>query len=126
MISRADRAHSGSTSAVRDRECLVQVEVADIGTDLGGRSQSDLRIHIRAIHVDLSARFVNDSADLAHGFLEYTMRRGIGNHQGAKLIAMFFCTLAQIHHIDIALLITFYGDAAKAGNDRARSVRAVG
>ena len=126
MISGADRAHSGSTSTVRDRESLVQVEVADIGTDFRGRSQSDLRIHVRAIQVDLAARFVNDSADFAHGFLEYSVRRGIGNHQGTELFAVFLYALAQIHHVDIALLVAFDGDTAKASDDRARSVGAMG
>ncbi len=126
MISRTDRAHSGSASAMRDRERLVQVEVAYVSADLGGRRQADLRIHVRAIHVDLAAGFVDSRADLAYGFLEYTMRRGVGDHQGAELIVMFFDALAQIRDVDIAPIVTFHCDATKAGDDGARSVRSVG
>ena len=60
----ADRAHAGAAAAVRDAEGLVQVEVADVGADVAGPAQADLRVHVGAVHVDLAAVLVDDLADL--------------------------------------------------------------
>ena len=69
-----DRPHAGPSAAVRNRKRLVQVQVADIRADRGRAGQTHLRVHVRAIHVDLTAAFVNDSADLLNRILEHTVR----------------------------------------------------
>ena len=56
----ADRAHARAAAAVRDAEGLVQVEVADVGAELGGPGQADQRVHVGAVHVDLPAVLVDD------------------------------------------------------------------
>ena len=61
----ADRSHARAAAAVRDRERLVQVQVADVGADRRRARQPDLRVHVRAVHVDLAAVLVDDGADLA-------------------------------------------------------------
>ena len=61
----ADRAHAGTAAAVRDAERLVQVEVADVGADVARAAEADLRVQVRAVHVDLPAVLVDDRADLA-------------------------------------------------------------
>ena len=77
----ADRPHAGSAAAVRDRERLVQVQVADVGADRRRAREPDLRVHVRAVHVDLAAVLMNDGADVLDGVLEHAMRRRIGHHQ---------------------------------------------
>ncbi len=52
---RADRSHARAAAAVRDAERLVQVEVAHVRADVAGAADADLRVHVRAVHVDLSA-----------------------------------------------------------------------
>ena len=46
------------------RERLVQVQVADVGADRRRARQPDLRVHVRAVHVDLAAVLVDDRADV--------------------------------------------------------------
>ena len=60
VLRDADRAHAGAAAAVRDAERLVQVEVADVGADVAGAAEADLRVHVRAVHVDLAAVLVDD------------------------------------------------------------------
>ena len=43
----------------------MQVEVADVGADVAGAAEADLRVHVGAVHVHLAAVLVDDRADLA-------------------------------------------------------------
>ena len=83
----ADRAHARAAAAVRDAERLVQVEVADVGADVARAGEADLRVHVRAVHVDLAAVLVDDLADLADRLLEHAVRRGVGDHQRGEVVA---------------------------------------
>ena len=56
----ADRSHARPAAAVRNAEGLVQVQVADVGADLGRTAEPDLRIHVGAVHVHLAAAGVDD------------------------------------------------------------------
>mmetsp|Transcript_27212 Transcript_27212/g.43604 ORF Transcript_27212/g.43604 Transcript_27212/m.43604 type:complete len:231 (-) Transcript_27212:2003-2695(-) len=80
----ADRAHAGTTAAVRDAEGLVQVQVADICTDHARGSQAQLCVHVGSVHVDLSAVLVDSGADLLDVVLEEGPRGGVGDHQGGE------------------------------------------
>ena len=60
-----DRPHARSAAAVRNRERLVQVQVADVGANRRRAREADLRVHVRAVHVDLAAVLVDDRADFA-------------------------------------------------------------
>src|SRR5262245_4209027 len=84
----ANRSHPGSATAMWNSKRLVQVQVADIRSDRGGAGQPDLRVHVRTVHVHLSAMFVDDVADLADVVLEHAVRRRIGDHQAGQSIAM--------------------------------------
>ena len=61
MCRDADRAHAGAAAAVRDREGLVQIQVAHVRADVAGAGQADLRIHVGAVHVHLAAVVVDDA-----------------------------------------------------------------
>ena len=52
-----------------------------------GPREADLRVHVRAVHVDLPAVLVHDLADLADRLLEHAVRRRIRDHQRAQAIA---------------------------------------
>ena len=73
MFGDANRANARPAAAVRDAKGFVQVEVADIRPNVAGAGQADLRVHVRAVHINLSAVRVDDVANLADGFLEHTM-----------------------------------------------------
>ena len=97
-----DRAHARAAAAVRDAEGLVQVQVADIAADLAGLGEADHRVQVGAVDIDLPAVFVGDLADLAHGFLEDAVGRGIGDHAGGQPVARRFGLGAEIVDVDVA------------------------
>src|SRR3979411_1324956 len=84
----ADRPHPGTAAAVRNAEGLVQIEMADIGAVIAGPRQPDLRIHVGAIEIDLSAMAMHDLANLAYVLLEHAMGRGIGDHHSGEILAV--------------------------------------
>jgi hypothetical protein len=59
---------------MRDAERLVEVEVTDVRTDVTRSAQSDLCIHVCAIHIDLTPVRMHDFANLADGSLEDAVR----------------------------------------------------
>jgi hypothetical protein len=60
----------------------MQVQVADISTYEARTCQPYLGVHIRTVHVHLSAMRMNDVHDFPYPFLEHPMRGGVGHHQG--------------------------------------------
>ena len=116
----ADRPHARPTAAVRNGERLVQVQMANVGADRRGAGQPNLRIHVRAVHVDLAAELVNDVADFLNRILEHAMRRRIRHHQRRQSIAVLLRLRFQIRDVDVAVGIGGDDDHFEAGHDRAR------
>ena len=73
-------AHAGAASSVRNCERLVEIEMADVRADRGGTRQADLRVHVRAVHIDLAAIDVDDRTDVLNALFEDAVGRGIGHH----------------------------------------------
>ncbi|KUI56020.1 hypothetical protein VP1G_10792 [Cytospora mali] len=73
-----DGSDAGTTAAVGNAEGLVQVEMAHVCADLAGRAQPDLGVHVRAVHVDLSAMTVDDLAHPLDSRLKYAKGGGTG------------------------------------------------
>jgi hypothetical protein len=59
---------------MRDAERLVEVQMADIRPDIRRAAQSDLRIQVGAIHVNLAAMGVDDFTNLFDGFFKNAVR----------------------------------------------------
>ena len=74
-----------TAAAVGDAERLVQVEVADVGAEVAGAAQPDLRVHVGAVHVHLAAVLVDDVAHLGDRLLEDAVRRRVRDHQRREL-----------------------------------------
>ena len=125
MCGDANRAHAGSAAAVRNGERLVQVQVAHVGADGGRARQPDLRVHVRAVHVDLSAVLMNDRADLLDRVFEHAVRRRVGHHQRRKTIAMLLGLGFEIGDVDVAVRVGRDDDDFESGHHRARGIRAV-
>jgi len=70
VLPHADWADARATATVWDAEGLVQVQVADVGTDDARRCETQLRIHVGTIHVDLTTILVDDLANLLNIVLE--------------------------------------------------------
>ena len=75
-----DRPDAGATAAVRDAERLVQIEVRDVGTERARPRDTDERVEVGAVDVDLPARLVHDLAQLDDVLLEHAVRRRVGDH----------------------------------------------
>ncbi len=125
MCSHADRADARTAAAMRDGEGLVQVEVADIGPDMAGRSQAHLGVHVGPVHVHLAAVFVHDAADVHDALFKDTVRGGVGYHHRAQRLLVAFGLGAHVGDVDIAVLVAVHHYDLEAGHRCAGRVRAV-
>ena len=80
MFRHANRPHAGATAAVRNAKRLVQIQMANVRADETRRSQTDLRVHVRAVHINLSAIRVDAGANVLDAVLEHAVCAGIGDH----------------------------------------------
>src|SRR5690606_28906635 len=108
MFLHADWAHAGTATAVRDCKCLVQVEVTNISTDESGSCESNLSIHVCAIHVDLSSMLVNYLGDFFYGFFVHTVSAGIGDHDPSEILRMLFGFCFEIFKVDVTIFQSLY------------------
>jgi hypothetical protein len=74
MFGHTDRSHTRSAAAVRNTKSFVQVQMADIGPVIARTAETDLRIQVCPVHVNLPAVRVNDVADFANCWLEDSVR----------------------------------------------------
>ena len=63
MLRDTDWADAWAAATMWDAEGFVQVQMADVGTDVARPAKTDLRVHIRAVHVNLTAVTVHDEAE---------------------------------------------------------------
>ena len=80
----ADRPYSGTSAAMRDTKSLMQIQVTNIGSEIGWAAEPDQGVHVRAIHINLASMFVDDFTNLPDPLFENSVRRRIGHHQGAE------------------------------------------
>ena len=105
MFRHTDRPYAGSAAAVRNAERLVQIQMADVRADESRRSQTDLRVHVRAVHVNLSAVRVDDFANFADGFLEHAVRARISDHQARQIIFVRLGLGFQIGDVNVPIRV---------------------
>ena len=73
MLCYADWTNAWTTATVRHCEGLVEVEVTYVGADKAWVGKTNLRVHIRTIHIYLTTCIVNGIYDLADAALEYSV-----------------------------------------------------
>ncbi len=120
-----DRPHAGTAAAVRDAKGLVEVEVAHVGADVTRPAQSDLRVHVGAVHVHLAAVLVHDAAHLFDRILEHAVRGRIRHHQRAQVLGVLGRLGAEIVQVDVAVGRRLHRDHLEARHHRARRIGAV-
>ena len=103
----------------------MQVQVADVGPYVSRVRQSDLSVHVRTVHIDLSAVVVHDVDDLADAALEHAVRRRIGNHDAAKLAGVLRGFGFQVVDVDVAALVAGHGHRPHTGHRGRGGIRAV-
>ncbi len=126
MFRDADRAHAGAAAAVGDAEGFVQIQVTDIGADVAGRGESDLRVHVGPVHVNLTAIVVNRGADVFDRCFENTVGGWVSDHQRGENIAVRFSFGFEIGDIDVAVFIAGHGHDFEPTHRRAGRIGAVG
>ncbi len=88
MFGYGNWSHARPAAAVRDAEGLVQIQMAHVGPDVGRPAETNLRVEVRAVHIDLPAVGVNDFADFFDRFFEHAVRRGIGDHERCEIVLL--------------------------------------
>ncbi len=126
VLGDADGTDAGTATAVGDAEGFVEVEVADVGADATGGGEAELGVEVGAIHVNLAAVFVGESADFGDGFLEHAVGRGVGDHEGGEIGGMLIEAGAEVVEVDVAVVVTGDGDDLETDHDGAGGVGAVG
>ena len=70
MSADANWTGAGSTTAMRNGESLVQIEMADVGAVLAGSTQAALCVHIGTIKINLAALLMDKTANFSDVFIE--------------------------------------------------------
>src|SRR4051812_22904494 len=117
MLGDTNWTDAGAAAAVGNTKRLVEVEMTDISANVAGTAEADLRVHVRAIHVNLSAVGVNYFADLADRGLEYAMSGWIGDHERGEIVFVRVGLGSEICQIDIAILEARDRHDFEAGHD---------
>ena len=105
MFADGSRTNSGTTSTMRNAECLVQVQVRDIRPELPRLRQSYKGVEIRAIDVHLTAGFVHHRTDFGNGRFKHPMGRGVGDHQRTNISLMLDDLHPEVFDINVSALI---------------------
>ena len=79
-----------STTAVRGRKRLVQVQVHNVRPEIAWARDSRERVHVGAVQVEQRAFGVQDLRNLGEVLFVNTQRRGIGDHQGRDIFGHQF------------------------------------
>src|SRR5947209_7215671 len=80
-----DRTDARPAAAMRNAKRLVQVEMRNVGAEVSRCSQSDERVQVGAIDVDLAAVLVQDRTDSIDAGLEDAVRRRIRHHDRGQI-----------------------------------------
>ena len=103
--------HSNGTdtrtaAAMRNAEGLVQVEMADVGSERSRPAEPHLGVEIGAIEINLPAMAMHHGTDLTDPWLKDAVRGGIGHHQSRQTVAELLSPGRQIIQIDVPVVVT--------------------
>src|SRR5215211_7011485 len=103
MCGNTHRPNTRSAATVRYAEGLMEIEMADIGAEAARSRQSEQRIEVGSIHIDLASGLMHHVAQLDDALLEDTMRGGIGHHDRRQLIMMVGDLSTQVPQVNRAV-----------------------
>lgn len=69
MLSDTNGSHARTAAAVRNCECFVKVEMADVSSKESWRGKADLSVHVGSVHIDLASVFVDNFTHFMDGVL---------------------------------------------------------
>ena len=105
------------------RERLVQVEVHHIDAKIARARDARERVHVRAVHVEVCAAFVEDRGDFRDALFKDAERARIRQHERGDIVGAVF---AQVIGVDLAAVVGLDVLHFVAGNHDGRGIRAVG
>ncbi len=80
MLRHSNRSHAWAAAAVGATKGLVQIQMADIRAVIARSTKAHLRVHVRAVQVNLTTVPVHDLANFTDGWLKDAVRGGIRHH----------------------------------------------
>ena len=125
VLGHADRTHTGTAAAVRNAEGLVEVDVADVGAHVGRPGETDLCVHVGAVHIHLAATLMDDLADPLHVLFEDAVSGRIRDHQCGQPILVVVRLLLEVGQIHVAPVVAGNHDHLEADHHRGGGIRAV-
>mmetsp|Transcript_28308 Transcript_28308/g.91616 ORF Transcript_28308/g.91616 Transcript_28308/m.91616 type:complete len:458 (+) Transcript_28308:216-1589(+) len=125
LLVHSDGAHAWSSTPVRNAEGLVQVQVADVSSDVTRRAEANLRIHVGAVHVDQAAGVVDHLADLYNGVLKHSVGGGVGDHEGSEVGLVQLNLLLEVVHVRVAHVVALDGNDVHAAHGSGGGVGSV-
>ena len=126
MRANGDGTDTGAAPSVGDAEGLVQVEVADVGTEASGTGDAHEGVEVGAVEVDLPSGVVHGGADVADGLLEHAVGRRIGDHQRGDRVGVLFELGVEVVEVDVAVVVAGHDHDPHPGHGGAGGVGAVG
>ena len=126
MLSYAQRADAGTAATMGNREGLVQVEVADVATELPRFRQADQRVEVGAVDVHLRTGRVDLIAHFANMLFVDAVGRGVRDHDGGNFVALLLQLRVQVIKIDGPVVARFHRNNFQPSQCRRCRVGAVG
>src|SRR5712671_6242557 len=116
------RARARTASAVRSRECLMQIQVHHVHAEIARPRDSRESVHVRAVHIQQRALGVQDLRDFRDALLKNAQRRRIRDHQRSDIRRDQFTKLVDV---DLAVRFGFNVFHFIARDNRGGRIRAV-
>ena len=103
---------------MRNTKRFVQIQVRYVRTKLTRRGDTNQRVHVRTVHINLPAVLVHKIASLNHRFFKHAVSTRICDHQTRQSLTVLFGLGSQIFQIDIAIVVGFNNDHLQAHHGR--------
>ena len=104
MRSNPNRPYTRPAAAMRNTKGFMQIEMADVRAKIPRPTESDLRIHVSPIQIDLSTVLVDQLAYLANSLLENPVGTRISHHEGRQIFSMQRGLGPQVGDVDVPIV----------------------
>jgi len=86
---------------------FVKIEMTYISSKIAGITKSNLRIHVRSIHIHLPPILMNNITHPPNSLLKDAKSTRIRGHNSRQFILILHCFLFQIFHVQVTLTVAF-------------------
>src|ERR1700739_2738758 len=92
----SDWTNAWTASAMRNTEGLVEIQVANVRTQVCRPAQTHHGVHIRSVHVDLTTVAMNNLAQVDNTLFKDAVSRRVRHHQCTEVRLMKRSLLFQV------------------------------